>query len=108
MRKIATTCFVSLSLLLAVAAMAKVKRYDVQFSEALQASGVKLNAGTYQVEMDGNSILFFKHRKQVAKVPVKTEQLQNKNGNTSVTTEGNKLIALQFAGTKTKLVVQSQ
>ena len=106
MRKVATGFVIFISLFLAVAAMAKAKRYEVQLSNTVQAGGTQLKAGTYQVEVDGNSLVFYQGKKEVAKVAVRTEELQTKNEETSMNMSGDKLTAIQFGGTKTKVVLE--
>lgn len=106
MRKVAKASIIFISLFLAVAAMAKAKRYEVQLSNTVEAGGTQLKAGTYQVEVDGNSLVFYQGKKEIAKVPVRSEELQTKNEETSMNMSGGKLTAIQLAGTKTRLVVE--
>jgi len=106
MKKVVRASLIFLTLFVAVAAVAKTKRYDVELAQSVQAAGTQLKAGTYQVEVDGNSLVFYQKQKEVAKVPVRSEDLQTKNEATSVTLTGDKLIAIQLSGTKTKLVVE--
>lgn len=106
MRKVASAFVISISLFLAVAALAKAKRYEVQVSSAVEAGGTQLKAGTYQLEVDGTSLVFYQGKKEVAKVSVRTEELQTKNDETSMNMSGGKLTAIQLGGTKTKLVLE--
>ena len=109
MKKVFQASLIFLSLFLAVAAIAaKPKRYDVQLAQPVQASDTQLKAGAYQVEMTDHSLVFYQRQKEVAKVPVKTEELQTKNENTSVTVSGGKLTEIQLGGTKSKLVIENQ
>lgn len=106
MRKVAKASIIFISLFLAVAAMAKAKRYEVQVSSTVEAGGTQLKAGTYQLEIDGNSLVFYQGKKEVAKVPVRTEELPTKNNETSMNMSGGKLTAIQLGGTKTRLVLE--
>ena len=106
MKKVYTASLILLSLFLAVAAMAKAKRYDLQLAQDVQAGSTQLKAGAYQVEVDGNSLVFYQRQKEVAKVTVKSEDLPKKNEATSVTIASGKLIAIQLSGTKSKLTVE--
>jgi ribosomal protein L31 len=106
MRKVATGFVIFISLFLAVAAMAKAKRYEVQISSTVQAGETQLKPGTYQLEVDGNSLVFYQGKKEIAKVAVRTEELQTKNEETSMNMSGGKLTAIQLGGTKTKLVLE--
>jgi ribosomal protein L31 len=106
MRKVASAFIIFISLFLAVAAMAKAKRYEVQISSTVQAGGTDLKAGTYQLEVDGNSLVFYQGKKEIAKVSVRTEELQTKNEETSMNMSGGKLTAIQLGGTKTRLVLE--
>ena len=108
MRKVASGFVIFMSLFLAVAAMAKAKRYEVQISATVQAAGSSLKAGTYQLEVDGNSMVFYQGKKEIAKVPVRSEDLPTKNEETSMNMSGGKLTAIQLGGTKTRLVVEGQ
>jgi hypothetical protein len=106
MKNICKASLIFLTLFLAVAAMAKSKQYELQLGQPVQAGGTQLKAGVYQVEVEGNSLSFYQKKKEVAKVTVKSEDLQSKNEGTSVTTAEGKLVAIQLDGTKTKLVVE--
>lgn len=106
MRKVASAFVIFMSLFLAVAAMAKAKRYEVQVSSTVQAGENQLKAGTYQIEVDGNSLVFYQGKKEIAKVAVRTEELQTKNEETSMNMSGGKLTAIQLGGTKTRLVLE--
>ena len=106
MKTIFRASLVFLILFLAVTAIAKSKRYDVQLAQPVQAGNEQLKAGAYQVEMEDHFLVFYQGKKEVAKVPVRSEELQTKNDNTSITISQGKLIALQLSGTKTKLVVE--
>lgn len=106
MKKVCRASLIFLSLFLAVAAIAKSKRYDVQLAQPVQASGAQLKAGAYQVEMEDHSLVFYQGKNEVAKVAVRSEEQQTKNDNTSVTINQGKLVSLQLSGTKTKLVVE--
>jgi hypothetical protein len=106
MRKVASAFVIFISLFLAVAAMAKAKRYEVQISNTVEAGGTSLKAGTYQLEIDGNSLVFYQGKKEIAKVAVRTEELPTKNQETSMNMSGGKLTAIQLSGTKTRLVLE--
>lgn len=106
MRKVTGALVIFISLFLAVAAMAKAKRYEVQVSSSVEAGGTQLKAGTYQLEVDGNSLVFYQGKKEVAKAAVRTEELPKKNEETSMNMSGGKLTAIQLGGTKTKLVLE--
>lgn len=106
MRKVAKASIIIISLFIAVAAMAKAKRYEVQISSAVEAGGTQLKAGTYQLEVDGDSLVFYQGKKEVAKVAVRTEELPKKNEETSMNMSGGKITAIQLGGTKSRLVLQ--
>lgn len=106
MRKVSTVLFVFLTLCLGVTVLAKPKRYEVSLDKTVQAGNTQINAGTYQMETDDGSITFYKGKKEVAKVPVRSEEAANKAEGTSVSVRDNKLLWIQPDGSKTKLVVE--
>jgi hypothetical protein len=108
MKNMSKLVLVAFALLLTVAAFAKNKRYEVQFGQNVQAAGTELKAGTYQVEMDGNSLTFYQGKKEVAKVPVRTEETQKKVEATTVTVSSNQLKTIELGGTKTRLILEGQ
>jgi hypothetical protein len=105
MRKVLSALLIGFTLFLGVSAMAKGKRYELPLGETIQANGVQVKSGTYDVELDGNTLVFYQGKKEVAKVDVRVEEQQTKNENTSVTVSGGKLVQVQLGGMKSKLVV---
>ena len=106
MKKVLRASLVFLGLFLALTAVAKGKRYELRLARPVQAAGTQLSAGAYEVEVEGNSLVFYQKQKEVAKVPVRSEELQKKNDGTSLTVTQDKLISIQLNGTKTKLTVE--
>ena|ERR1035437_4552024 len=108
MKKLSRVTLVVLMLMLGTFAFAKNKQYELQLGQEVQVSGVQLKPGTYQVEIDGNSLVFYKGKKEVAKVAVRTEEQSKKIESTSSTVEKGQLKAVELAGTKTRLIVEGQ
>jgi hypothetical protein len=106
MKQITRVMLVGLALFLSVSGFAKNKRYELQLGQAVMASGTQLKPGTYQVEMDGNSLVFFQGKKEVAKVAVKSEQSDKKVEATTVTVAQDELKSIELGGTKTKLTLE--
>ncbi len=98
------------ALLLAISAAAKTKHYDLILSNPTEVSGVQLKGGNYEVAVEDGSLLFYQNRKEVARVPVRIEQLGTKNQNTSLTINTaqrpHKLLEIQLRGTTMKLVLE--
>jgi hypothetical protein len=83
------------------------KRYDVSFGKTVQAGSATIDAGKYQLENNDGSIVLYQGKKEVAKVPVRSEDVAAKAEGTSVSIQGEKLLWIQLEGTKKKLVVQN-
>jgi hypothetical protein len=97
--------FVLAVMFLALTVAAKSKRYEVAFTSAVQAGGIQVKEGTYQVEVEGGTATFYQGKKEVGKVPVRTEEVGKKIEVTRVDVSGDKLISIELGGTKTKLNV---
>ena len=106
MKKVCSVLVIALSIFLAVTAMAKTKRYELQIGQTVQAGGAQLKPGAYQIEVEGNSLVFYQGQKEIAKAPVRSEEVTKKVDNTSVTLNQDKLVEVQLGGTKTKLIVE--
>ena len=106
MKKLSTVMILAFTLFAGGSAIAKNKRYELQLSQTVQASGVQLKPGTYQLEMDGNSLVFYQGKKEVGKVAVRSEEQEKKIEATSVTVAQEQLKSIELGGTKTKLVVE--
>lgn len=94
--------------LLAFTAIAKGKQYELVVSRPLQAGSVQLNKGKYQLEVDGTTAVLYQGKKEIGKVPVRSEEVVKKVEVTGVNTSGDKVTAFELGGTKTKLVVAGQ
>ena len=108
MKQFSRGLFVFAALFLAMVAMAKSKRYEVAFPSAVQAGGILVKQGTYQMEVEGGMATFFQGNKEVAKVPVRTEEVGKKIEVTTLGVSGDKLVSIELGGTKTKLNVTSE
>jgi hypothetical protein len=106
MKKLSTITLLAFTLFVSGSAIAKNKRYELQLSQTVQASGVELKPGTYQLEMDGNSLVFYQGKKEIGKVSVRSEEEQKKIEATSVTVAQEQLKSIELGGTKTKLIVE--
>jgi len=99
---------VFVSLCLALTVMAKNKQYEVVINHPVQAGSVELKKGTYQLEVDGSSAVLYQGKKEIGRVPVRTEEAAKKIEITSVDLVGDKVTAFELGGTKTKLVLAGQ
>jgi hypothetical protein len=90
------------------AANAKEKRYELQLANSVTANGVQLQAGTYDVAVENSAVTFYRHNKEVAKVPVRVEDSGRKHENTSISTTGDRLTEIDLAGTNMRLLVGGQ
>ena len=106
MKKLSGVLLVVLALFLGISAFGKNKRYELQLGQQVQVGGIQLGPGTYQVEVDGNFLVFYKGKKEVAKVTIRAEEEQKKIEETSVSVEQKQLKAIELAGTKTRLIVE--
>lgn len=97
--------FVSVILLLALPAMAKSKQYEVIITHAVQAGGVQLHEGKYELELEGATATLFQGKKEVGKIPVRTDEVAKKIEVTSVGVIGDKLTSINLGGTKTRLLL---
>ena len=94
--------FVFAVLFLALVAMAKSKRYEVSFSSTVQAGSIQIKQGTYQMEVEGGMATLFQGNKEVAKIPVRSEEVGNKKiEETRLGLSGGKLVSIELGGTKT-------
>jgi len=105
MKKVLSTFLIGFTLLMGISAMAKNKRYELPLADAIQANGVQIKAGTYDVELDNNTLVFYKGKKEVGKVDVRVEESKTKNEHTSVTVSSGKLVNVRLSGMKSTLVV---
>jgi hypothetical protein len=94
------------ALFLALTVMAKSKRYEVAFPSTVQAGGMEVKEGTYQVEVEGGTATFYQGKKEIGKVTVRSEELGKKVEVTRVGVSGDKLTSIELGGTKTKLNVE--
>ena len=108
MNRIRPILGVSVLSLLACLAAGKDKQYELVVSRPLQAGSVQLNKGKYQLEVDGTTAVLYQGKKELGKVPVRSEEAVKKIEFTSVDTAGDKVTAFELGGTKTKLVVAGQ
>ncbi len=104
MKQFSKGVFVLAVLFLSVTVMAKSKRYEVAFPSAVQAGGMQVKEGTYQVEVEGNTATFYQGTKEIGKVPVRTEEVGKKIEVTRVDVSGDRLLSIELGGTKTKLL----
>jgi hypothetical protein len=100
--------FVFAALFLALVAMAKSKRHEVSFASTVQAGSIQVKQGTYQMEVEGGMATLFQGNKEVAKIPVRTEEVGKKIEVTTIGLSGDKLVSIELGGTKTKLNVGSE
>jgi hypothetical protein len=105
MKQFSKSVFVVAALFLSLTVMAKSKRYEVAFPSAVQAGGLQVKEGTYQVEVEGGTATFYQGKKEIGKVPVRSEELGKKIEVTRVGVSGDKLTSIELGGTKTKLNV---
>ena len=106
MKQVTRGLFVFLTLFVALIAMAKTKRYEVVLATAVQAGSMQLQAGTYQMEVEGGTAVFYLKNKEVCKVVVKTEEVAKKIEMTTYETSGgNKLTSIELGNTNTRLTV---
>ena len=103
MKQFSKGVFVLAALLLSLTVMAKSKRYEVAFPSAVQAGGMQVKEGTYQVEVEGGTATFYQGKKEIGKVPVRTEEVGKKIEITRVDVSGDRLVSIELGGTKTKL-----
>jgi hypothetical protein len=97
------------ALFLALVAMGKSKRYEVSFASTVQAGSIQVKQGTYQMEVEGGMATLFQGNKEVAKIPVRSEEVGNKKIEvTRLGLSGDKLVSIELGGTKTKLNVASE
>lgn len=106
MKKVLAVILLILTASLALSAATK--QYELQLANPVDANGVQIKAGTYKVALEESSLLFYQGKKEVAKVPVRVEQLEEKNDRTSVSTSSDKLTEVRLTGTKMKLMVGGQ
>jgi hypothetical protein len=100
--------FVLAALFLSMVVMAKSKRYEVSFASTVQAGSTEVKQGMYQMEVEGDMATLFQGNKEVAKIPVRTEEVGKKVEVTTLGLSGDKLVSIQLGGTKTKLNVGSE
>ena len=105
MKQVTKGVFVFLTLFLALIAVAKSKRYEVVLTTAVHAAGTQLKAGTYEMEVEGSTATFYQGKKEICKVPVRSEEVAKKIDATGVETSGDKLTSIELGHTNTKLTV---
>lgn len=89
-------------------AIARDKQYELVVSRPVQAGSVQLSKGKYQLEVDGTTAVLYQGKKEIGKVPVRSEEAVKKIEITGVNTAGDKVTAFELGGTKTRLVVAGQ
>lgn len=94
--------------LLALNVMAKSKQYEVIVSHPVQAGSVQMAKGKHQLEVNGGTAVLYQGKKEIGKVPVRSEEAVKKIEITSLDVAGDKVTAFELGGTKTKLVVTGQ
>jgi len=72
----------------------------------VQAGSTQVKQGMYQMEVEGDMATLFQGNKEVAKIPVRTEEVGKKVEVTTLGLSGDKLVSIQLGGTKTKLNVE--
>ena len=92
-------------MLLGLTLMAKSKQYEVIITHPVQAGAVQLKEGTYQLELEGTMATLFQGKKEIGKIPVRSDEVPKKIEVTSVGVVGDKLTSIQLGGTKTRLVL---
>jgi len=92
-------------MLLGLTLMAKSKQYEVVITHPVQAGAVQLKEGTYQLELEGTMATLFQGKKEIGKIPVRSDEVPKKIEVTSVGVVGDKLTSIQLGGTKTRLVL---
>ena len=106
MKQVTRGLFVLLTLFMALTAMAKSKRYEVVLPVAVQAGGTHLKAGTYQMEVEGGTAIFYQGKKEICKVPVRAEEVDKTLLATSVErSSDNRLTSIEVGNTKMRLTV---
>ena len=73
MKQFSKGVLVFAALFLALTVMAKSKRYEVAFPSTVQAGGMEVKEGTYQVEVEGGTATFYQGKKEIGKVTVRSE-----------------------------------
>ena len=83
------------------------KAFTVSFDKATTVGAVKLAPGDYKVKVDGTNAVFMNSSYKSVSAPVKVETAAKKFKNTAVETtksgSGEIVIAIEVAGTTTKL-----
>jgi hypothetical protein len=102
-KQFSKSVFVFATLFLSLTVMAKSKRYEVAFPSAVQAGGMQVKEGTYQMEVEGGTATFYQGKKEIGKVNVRSEEVGKKIEVTRVGVSGDKLTSIELGGTKTKL-----
>jgi len=97
--------FIAVTLFLALGAMAKTKQYEVIITHAVQAGGMELKEGKYQLEVEGEMATLYQGKKEVGKIPVRTSEVAKKIEVTNIGVVGDKLTSIGLGGTKTRLLL---
>lgn len=105
MKQFSRGVFVFVTLFVALTAMAKSKQYEVVITHTVQAGGVQLKEGTYQLELEGSTATLYQGKKEIGKIPVRTDEVAKKLQVTSVGVVGEKINFIELGGTKTKLTL---
>ena len=92
-------CFATVVLGVASAASS----YTVTLSSDSSAGTTQLKAGAYKLQVEGSQAVF-KQGKATIQIPVTVETAPSTFRYTEVETVGSKLMAIDLAGTKTRLV----
>lgn len=95
------------SVALAVASAAS--SYSVTFYEPVTINGTQLKAGSYKLEVDGNTAMIRQsgEKKTVIQTPVKVEQENQKFATTSVRRNGSQIDEIRLGGTNMKVVFEN-
>lgn len=95
------------SVALAVASAAG--SYSVTFYEPATINGTELKAGSYKLEVEGNTAMIRQNgeKKTVIQAPVKVEQENQKFSTTSVRRNGSQIDEIRLGGTNMKVVFEN-
>ncbi len=105
MKRLLTLVLSVMALSWGLYANAKIKKHDLLVSSPVEVGSTQLKPGNYEVAVVDNDLVFYRDGKEVAKAPVKVEELGSKNGQTEMISSSNKLTELHLSGETTKLVL---
>ena len=72
---------------------------------AVQTAHTQLKAGTYIVEVEGSTAVFYLGKKEICKVAVRTEELAKKVDASSVEVSGDKLTSIDIGHTNVRITL---